>query len=830
MANNIRSISVGIILIQTGNGVPTHVSSKGSIFIDLDVPVQYINKDGGGQWVVNSTGGLNISQDEYNAITGSTSPSTLNVFATINDLIAGSGDTKEVKISASDTTSGFLSSKISGSTNIDVSIFNSGSNETLIIKQNGLATLSGATFTGGVIAPSISSTTISATTYLNLPQTIPSITGITNSDNNITLTNVTGGTITTLFNTMTGLTVNGLIRSATISATTYQNLPISIDARVTGGTYSSGTTIFTNNTGGTFSVSGFFKPSDDIYMTGLTFNNSTYNLIGGRNDGTNFIANLSILASDMNVTGGTYNQSTGIASFTNNSGGTFNVSGFLTGMTDTYVTGLTYANNVLTLTNSAGGTINTLFNTMTGLTVNGLIRSATISATTYQNLPSTVVVTGVTNSNNNITLTNSTGGTINTLFNTMTGLTVNGLITSTTISATTYQNLPLQSTVVITGVTNGNNNITLTNSTGGTINTLFNTMTGLTVNGLVRSTTMSATTYQNLPSTVVITGVTNGNNVITLTNSTGGTINTLFNTMTGLTVNGLITSTTMSATTYQNLPISIDTRVTGGTYNAGTAIFTNNTGGTFSVSGFGGGGGGSFTGGTVNGPTNFTNGLTATTISATTYLNLPINIILTGGTYSSGTTTATFTNNTGGTFSVSGFSSSSGAGSSALIAMTELRATTLVTHTVVTSLTATAINLNSDGTNRFAKVVFIAPESGKVSIKMYFDAILTNSATNLRIGLHNLSTSTTTPTNGWFRVNGDDDGASNGYSAEFILTGLTAGNTHTRYFVACSDFASAFIRASSQQAGVFSVSDLPQSLKIKVEDLGSITILSNPNS
>jgi len=35
--------------------------------------------------------------------------------------------------------------------------------------------------------------------------------------------------------------------------------------------------------------------------------------------------------------------------------------------------------------------------------------------------------------------------------------------------------------------------------------------------------------------------------------------------------------------------------------------------------------GGSFTGGTVSGTTNFTNGLTATTISATTYQNLPIN-------------------------------------------------------------------------------------------------------------------------------------------------------------------------------------------------------------
>jgi hypothetical protein len=60
-----------------------------------------------------------------------------------------------------------------------------------------------------------------------------------------------------------------------------------------------------------------------------------------------------------------------------------------------------------------------------------------------------------------------------------------------------------------------------------------------------------------------------------------------------------------------------------------------------------------FTGGTVSGPTNFTNGLTANTISATTYQNLPIDIRVTGGTYSAGTTT--FRNNTGGTFSVTGF-------------------------------------------------------------------------------------------------------------------------------------------------------------------------------
>jgi hypothetical protein len=69
----------------------------------------------------------------------------------------------------------------------------------------------------------------------------------------------------------------------------------------------------------------------------------------------------------------------------------------------------------------------------------------------------------------------------------------------------------------------------------------------------------------------------------------------------------------------------IDIFVTGGTYNSGTSTltFTNNTGGTFNVSGITSGGG-TFTGGTVTGATSFTNGLTAntfssTTISATTY-------------------------------------------------------------------------------------------------------------------------------------------------------------------------------------------------------------------
>jgi hypothetical protein len=135
-----------------------------------------------------------------------------------------------------------------------------------------------------------------------------------------------------------------------------------------------------------------------------------------------------------------------------------------------------------------------------------------------------------------------------------------------------------------------------------------------------------------------ISGSTSGGDFLPLS---GGTVtgNTIF------TIG--LTATTISATTYLNLPTDI--RVTGGTYSNGTTTFTNNTGGTFTVTGFTN----PFTGGTVSGATNFTGGVSATTISATTYQNLPTDIRVTGGTYSNGT--ATFTNNTGGTFSVSGF-------------------------------------------------------------------------------------------------------------------------------------------------------------------------------
>ena len=79
-----------------------------------------------------------------------------------------------------------------------------------------------------------------------------------------------------------------------------------------------------------------------------------------------------------------------------------------------------------------------------------------------------------------------------------------------------------------------------------------------------------------------------------------------------------------------------DVYVTGGTYNAGTAVFTNNTGGTFSVTGFSTSNATEFTGGTVTGSTQFTGGLTANTISATTIFadNILSNSVIVTGTTS----------------------------------------------------------------------------------------------------------------------------------------------------------------------------------------------------
>lgn len=171
-----------------------------------------------------------------------------------------------------------------------------------------------------------------------------------------------------------------------------------------------------------------------------------------------------------------------------------------------------------------------------------------------------------------------------------------------------------------------------------------------------------------------------------------------------------------------------------------------------------------------------------------------------------------------------------------LIGFTELTsaAAALVSFTVGTG-SLTAINLNSDTINRYAKISFVAPQYGNVSVEMEFDMIIFNSSTVLFVGLHNSSTATTTPNKGCYRINADNDsaGTTSGMSTfytRFVLTGLTPGQTYTYYFMAAANFSGCIIRASKQQASYVSGSDHPAPLRIFAYDLGNITVNSNPSS
>jgi len=116
-----------------------------------------------------------------------------------------------------------------------------------------------------------------------------------------------------------------------------------------------------------------FGGGEDIFIdiTGDTINIKT--LSAGTNTNLSTIGNVISISSDnIFVTGGTYNNNMGAATFVNNTGGTFNVTGFTTGSTDTFSTGLTYSNNILTISRNQGQpNLSTTINSFTGITVNG---------------------------------------------------------------------------------------------------------------------------------------------------------------------------------------------------------------------------------------------------------------------------------------------------------------------------------------------------------------------------------------------------------------------------------------------------------------------------
>jgi len=127
------------------------------------------------------------------------------------------------------------------------------------------------------------------------------------------------------------------------------------DVTVTGGTYTNGTAIFANSTGGTFSVTGFTTggTGTDTYLTGGTYTNSTGTLTLERNDsGTVQITGFTTgTTEDTYVTGVTYNQLTKELTLGLNDGVDFNATGFAA-----EVTGGTYSGGSITLFKNDGTT------------------------------------------------------------------------------------------------------------------------------------------------------------------------------------------------------------------------------------------------------------------------------------------------------------------------------------------------------------------------------------------------------------------------------------------------------------------------------------------
>jgi len=386
----------------------------------------------------------------------------------------------------------------------------------------------GDTMTGTLFTPYLSATTVSATTYLNLPSST-----------------FTGGTVTGPTNFTNGLTAN------TMSATTYYG-----DGSNLTGISAVATEFVVNcrNQSGSDMYRG-----QVVYMNGSTGNKPTI-LLAQANSEMTSARTFGVLKND--IANNAFGDVVTIGSITNldtrtsatnpftidtlSDGQTIYLSptnaGYITNVKPYAPNHLVYIGKVVRTSPTNGYIEYQIQNgyeldelhdvKITGATYGDLLSYSAYNGSNVwvnsKTLNGSYTITGNTTIGGQIKATSVSATTISTPSFTAN----NGGITATTVSATTYYNLPTD--VRVTGGTYSTGTATFTNNTGGTF----------TVTGFSTGTTLG--TY--------LTGASYSNNVLTFTTNSGTTSKVTINTVTGLTSSGTISTSVLSATTYQNLP------------------------------------------------------------------------------------------------------------------------------------------------------------------------------------------------------------------------------------------------------------------------------------
>jgi len=343
-------------------------------------------------------------------------------------------------------------------------------------------------------------------------------------------------------------------------------------------------------------------PTDqDTQVTAFTWNQTTFDLTIKQNGLSDETVNLAVLATDIYVVSGSYSANTGIVRYTNSTGGTFDVSGFTTGMTDTYTTDANLSGNSITFDRNIGGgnvynvdllpllsgkTNNTDFNTYTAATEVIIDSKADQSAFTahtgdtsnpHLTAFSSLTTTAHTHTLNDITDFDAYSGNVQTILDSKTDQTLFDSYSATTDAAiaskvdqTLFDSYSAATEITLAtkvdgGINIGNGAEIFSGKSGTTL--VFRTLSGGT------NTTVTTIGGLNVIDVVIPTD-----------QDTQVTAFTWNPTTFDLTIeqNGLSDETV-------NLSIlATDIYVVSGVYDPLTGIvtYTNSTGGTFPVSGF----------------------------------------------------------------------------------------------------------------------------------------------------------------------------------------------------------------------------------------------------